>query len=76
MIVADGDAITVEALVELSPDDGVQLYVVPPLAASVTELPSQMVDTDGDTVITGVVFTVMATVAVSVHPPATVPVTV
>ena len=58
----------------LKPVEGLQLYVVPPLAFSVVLLPEQM-DTGDPALATGVGFTVMVTAAVA-EQPLVVPVTV
>ena len=75
MVVEDGLAVTLEPVVELRLVDGVQVYVLAPLAVSVTELPIQIGDGVG-TVTTGSGFTVTVTCAVAEHPLASVPVTV
>ena len=69
-------AVTVAPVVDDKPVEGLQLYVEAPLAVREVLLPLQIVVEVGETVIVGVVFTVTVTVAVLVHPLASVPVTV
>ena len=59
MIVAAGVAVTVAPVVALSPVEGNQVYVVPPDADNVVELPAQSVVLPAPSVIDGTVFTVM-----------------
>ena len=69
-------AVTVAPVVEDRPVAGLQLYVEAPLAVSEVLDPLQIVTEGGETVIVGLGFTVTVTVAVLVHPFASVPVTV
>ena len=62
-------------VVEDKPVAGLQLYVKAPPAVSDVLAPLQIV-TEGETVTVGLGLTVMVTVAVLVHPFASVPVTV
>ena len=75
VVVAVGLAVTVAPVVEDKPVEGLQLYVEAPLAVSDVLEPLQIV-TEGETVTVGLGFTVTLTVAVLVHPFASVPVTV
>ena len=66
---------TVDPVVDDKPVEGLQLYVEAPLAVSDVLAPLQIV-TAGETVTVGLGFTVTITVAVFVHPFASVPVIV
>ena len=74
VIVEDGLATTVGPVVVLRDVEGLQEYVLAPLAVSVVFCPVQMVRS-GETLSTGIGFTVTVTCAVAVHPSAS-PVTV
>jgi hypothetical protein len=74
VVVEIGFAVTLEPVVALSAVAGLHEYVFAPLAVSVVDCPAQYV-TLGDTVTTGIGFTVTVTCAVAVHPFAS-PVTV
>lgn len=68
--------ITDVPVVVLSPVAGVHTYVLPPAALIVVEVPTQIADETGVTVIVGIGFTVIVTVARLVQPVAVfVPVT-
>ena len=75
-MVVVGFAVTVAPVVADKPVAGLQEYVVAPLAVNDVLLPLQIVAVVGDTVTVGFGFTVIATVAVLVHPFPSVPVTV
>jgi len=75
VVVEEGVAVTEEPVEELRDADGLQVYVLAPLAVSVADAPLQMAG-GGVTVITGSGFTVTVTCAVAVHPLLSVPVTV
>lgn len=65
-----GDAFTVLPDVVLSPVAGDQVYPVPPVAVSGTDVPAQMLGSEGVAMITGFGFTVTVTVETGpVHPP-------
>ena len=70
-----GLAVTVAPVVDDKPVEGLQLYVEAPLAVSDVLLPLQIVVEVGEMVTVGLAFTVTVTVAVFVHPFASVPVT-
>ena len=53
VVVIVGLAITIEPVVALRPVPGEKLYVMAPLAVSVTELPEQIVGDDGLTITVG-----------------------
>lgn len=61
-------AVTVAPVAEDKPVDGLQLYVVAPLAVSDVLLPSQIVAAAGVTITVGTGLTVTVTVVVPVHP--------
>ena len=69
-------AVTVAPVVDDNPVDGLQLYVVAPLAVSVVLLPLHIDADAGVTVIVGNAFTVTVTVFVFTHVLPSVPVTV
>ena len=73
-VVVAGLAVTVAPVVALKPDAGLQLYVVAPLAVSTTLLPAHIVGLEGVTVSGG--GWVKVTLAVAVHPLASVTVAV
>jgi len=73
-VVEEGFAVTLAPVVELNPVGGDHVYVPAPPAVSVVFCPVQ-IETLGDSVITGIGFTVTVTWAVAVHPNAS-PVTV
>ena len=75
VVVDVGLAVTVDAVVLLKPEEGLQLYVFAPPAVNVVDCPKQIA-TGGETVTTGNGLTVTVTCAVAVHPAADVPVTV
>lgn len=75
VVVVVGFAVTLAPVVDDKPVDGLQLYVEAPPAVSDVLAPLQIV-TDGETVTVGLGFTVTITVAVFVHPFASVPVIV
>jgi hypothetical protein len=64
-----------EHVLQDSPVEGIQEYVVPPVAVSVVDEPIQ-IDVVGPTVIVGSEFTLTVTVAVLWQPAALVPTTV
>jgi len=71
VVVDVGDA------VKLDPDpEGNQLYVVPPEAETVVELPLHIVEGDAEAEMAAVELTVTVTVLVPIQPAALVPVTV
>ena len=73
-VVTVGEAVTVAPVVALKPDAGLQLYVVAPLAVSTTLPPVHIDGLDGVTVSGG--GWVKVTLAVAVHPLASVTVAV
>jgi hypothetical protein len=68
-VVEEGFAVTLEPVVELNPVAGDHVYVLAPPAVSVVFCPVQ-IETFGDSVTTGIGFTVTVTCAVAVHPDA------
>ena len=75
MVVTVGVAITDVPVVALNAVEGVQVYVVPPPAVSVTLLPGHIAGAAGPTVTVGVAFTVIIAGTVSLHPKALFPTT-
>jgi hypothetical protein len=71
-----GFAETVVPVVALNPEEGAHVYVTPPFAEMLTELPIQTDGLEGLEEITGRGFTVTRMVCVRVHPFPSVPVTV
>jgi hypothetical protein len=76
VVVVAGVAVTTAVLVAESPVDGAQLYVLAPLAVSVTLLPIQIAGADGLMSMVGAAFTVTVTTEVPIPPKASVPITV
>ena len=76
VVAVTGSAVTAAPIVPDKPIAGDQLYVTAPLAVNRVLLPLQIVTEAGVTVIVGNEFTVTLTVAVFMHPFASVPVTV
>ena len=75
IVVVVGLAVMPEPVVAVRPVDGDQLYVVPPPAVSVVEVPVHIA-TDEPPLMVGSAFTVTVLVPVLIHPFASVPVTV
>ena len=75
MVVADGLAVMLAPVVAESPVEGVQKYVVPPVAVSEVDEPLQIATFD-PALIAGSAFTVTVTEAVLLQPDPFVPVTV
>ena len=67
MTVEAGLALTVEPVVVFNAVDGLHKYVPAPFAVSIADCPLQIVG-DGDTMITGIGFTVTLICDVAVHP--------
>ena len=76
MEVAEGLAVTDAPLEADSPEEGLHIYVLAPLALSTTDVPLQITGVAGFINTTGKGLTVIATLAVLEHPLASVPVTV
>lgn len=72
----DGEAVTLDPVVPLSPMDGFHAYVLAPDAVSVVDVPEQKFDEPAEAITFGLDNKVMATVDVAVQPLAAVPVTV
>ena len=71
-----GLAVTVEPVLELNPFEGVQLYVLAPVAINVAVLPGHSCTDEGDTLTTGSGLTITGTIVVPVQPLTSVPLTV